>query len=125
MNPLVTEISKLIGGGLASVGIWQLVLFLVNKRGNRAAASKVEAEAVQIVSAAAKELVEPLRQNAKELEQRLKTANRRAEGLEEKLASAQAEVQQLRTQMDRMTKDLVAAHEELARLKGEPWPRTP
>lgn len=130
---------QFIAAGGAGAGLWDLVKTLLTKPKQRADTRKVEVDTVQVISSAATNLVEPLNKiideleeklaganaRADDLQQKLKATNARADGLERQLVSAQVETQQLRTQVDRMSKDLLDANEELARMKGEPWPRTP
>ena len=112
---------------------------IADAKKSEAEAKKSEADFAQIIGSAAASVVTMLEHQvaglkrdldmatgrAEELKQKLGVANDRADELEQQLAAAQAETQQFRTQVDRMSKDLATAQEELARRTGEPWPRTP
>lgn len=112
------------GGGLG----WLLKAFFIpaEKRKIHALAKISEADAAEKVSEIALKLLEPARQEIDRLNTRLATADTRlatAEDLVQKLTaslrSAQAEVSDLRNDIQRMTKDHTAAIEEIQRLQAK------
>ncbi|MBN6037486.1 hypothetical protein [Amycolatopsis sp. 195334CR] len=103
---LVAVLSVFGGGTLGS-------LLSVRRVGRKIAAETEQsrADAVTVIAEAAKGMVEPLAKS-------LKVAEERADRLNNKLMLAEAEVQELRGQVERLTKDVQAKQAELDELKG-------
>jgi peptidoglycan hydrolase CwlO-like protein len=78
---------------------------------------KTEADAAQVLSAAAVSLLEPAQKQIELLEIKLASANKRADGLGEQLQSAQSEIQGLRNQVGQMSKELAEQQEVNERLR--------
>lgn len=117
------------GGGIAS-------LFTVKSIAKRTTsearkfeqdADKADAEARKVLSEATVSLMQPLIVRAGELEKKLhatevelSSAKRAAEELTRSLEHAQAETQDLRAQVDQMSKDMTALQQENERLRDRP-----
>lgn len=76
-----------------------------------------DATAAETIQKSATALLQPAIERAVQLDAQLKAANGQVFDLTIKLATAQAEVAELRNQMSAMSKDLVAKTEELEVLK--------
>lgn len=100
-----------IFGGLGSGGLAGLLLIRRQAKKVDADTDLTEASAADTLAGVAVKLVEPLTQ-------RLAEAESRATALKAALEAAQAELQELRGEMARMSKELSAAHAENERLRN-------
>lgn len=99
----VSAVIAILGGGTVG-GIVALATLPMQRRKLSAEGSLTEAQAAEILSRSSVALLEPAHEEIK----RLRT----------ELQEARAEAQELRTQISLMSKDLIAANDELERLRA-------
>jgi uncharacterized protein HemX len=113
---VVTTVGGLLGLGAGAFSPWFVRAQL---RKFKAEGNVSEATAAETIQRSAAALLQPAVERAIQLDAQLKIANGQVFDLTLRLSTAQAEVADLRNQMDRMSKDLVAKTEELERIRRE------
>lgn len=106
--PVIVAVVSALGGG-------SLVALLLVRRQARKLTAETDltrANATEILTNVAVSLVGPITDQ-------LKAAESKAADLNSRLESAQAELSELRTQVGTLSKDLEAAQQENARLRGD------
>jgi septal ring factor EnvC (AmiA/AmiB activator) len=111
-------IATVVGGGGGLAGIGALFLIPGRLRKMRSESKLSDADAAAKLSESALKLLAPAQQQATYLTQELEKAGKRADDLAEQLRASQAEAESLRVQMSQMSKELIAAREEIVRRRA-------
>lgn len=116
--PAWVQIVVALGGLLGlGAGVGSPIFIRAQLKKFRADANVSDATAADLIQKSATALLQPAVERAVQLEKDLASANKRAFELTVQLSTAQAEVADLRNQVDKMSKDLVSKSAELEELK--------